>query len=630
MTFLEAAFEVLRREGKPLHFKELTKLAIKYDLLSVVGRDPEQMMQTRLQAEVRRPSSELIRTSPGVFGLRSYPPKSEAPAAPARDTREPRESSPRASGKSAGQLELPGGDKASAEGGKKRSRGSRGGKGKTAESAAPATEAASTTATAPAGDTADVSPAEPAAAPIAAPVVAPAAAPAAGETAVATPETKPSGSRSERGRGRRGRGEKPPVAEAKPKEAPVAAAEPADAAPVTETVAEAPADAPPIAESARSPIPAPPAEAPASRAPSASTPPILAPPSAGTPIPVLPSTASPSAQHRPHVPSAGTPRPPRPTPAPAAPGGGHAPLVPVGSGIHPSSVLMPAGAPVGPVPGPAPAPAAAPQPQQPRPEPVPRVMTLADAAYDVLRGSSEGRPLPARQIAEIGVKRRLLRGEANDLGRALRAALVREQRQRDSDGLRPRIRSMGQGQYMLSDRKLEPELYNAERELLDRLNRAREATRVALRRRLRSLQGGSFELLMRLLLERLGMLGAEIVKRGDGVAYYGGTQTRGSRSIKILVAVRPGEAELSREAIGELRAGLKARSYDEGLVLTAGRASAAALTEAAAASNQGPIDVYDQEALTELLFKHQIGIRRMQLPMDYLDTDLWSELVEPS
>ena len=76
MTFLEAAVEVLRREGKPLHFKELTRLAIKFDLLSVVGREPDAMMQTRLQAEVRRPTSELVRTSPGVFGLRSYPARS--------------------------------------------------------------------------------------------------------------------------------------------------------------------------------------------------------------------------------------------------------------------------------------------------------------------------------------------------------------------------------------------------------------------------------------------------------------------------------------------------------------------------------------------------------------------------
>ncbi|HRI51933.1 MAG TPA: winged helix-turn-helix domain-containing protein, partial [Pseudomonadota bacterium] len=105
MTFLEAAVEVLRREGKPLHFKELTRLAIKYDLLSVVGRDPESMMQTRLQAEVRRPSSDLVRQSPGVFGLRSYPPKGGR-GEPARA-----EAGQGASGKSAGnsgsQLELP-------------------------------------------------------------------------------------------------------------------------------------------------------------------------------------------------------------------------------------------------------------------------------------------------------------------------------------------------------------------------------------------------------------------------------------------------------------------------------------------------------------------------------------------
>ena len=38
-------------------------------------------------------------------------------------------------------------------------------------------------------------------------------------------------------------------------------------------------------------------------------------------------------------------------------------------------------------------------------------MALADAAYDVLRGSSDTRPLSNRQIAEIALKRRLVRGE---------------------------------------------------------------------------------------------------------------------------------------------------------------------------------------------------------------------------
>lgn len=250
---------------------------------------------------------------------------------------------------------------------------------------------------------------------------------------------------------------------------------------------------------------------------------------------------------------------------------------------------------------------------------------MADAAFDVLRGSSEGRPLTHRQIADIALKRRLLRGETNDVARALRAALVREQRQRDCDGLRPRMRTVGPGQYMLAERRLEPDLYNAERDFLDRLNRTREATRVALRRRVRQLAPGAFELLMRVLLERIGLAGTELVKRGEAVAYYGGTQTRGTRSVKLLCAIRPGEAELSREAVGELRAGLRARNYDEGLILCAARASTAAVAEVSAVPG---IELYDQDALTDLLIRNQLGVRRMTLPIDYLDTELFSELLD--
>ena len=41
MTFLEAAIEVLKREGKPLELRRLAELAVRHNLLSVVGRDPE-------------------------------------------------------------------------------------------------------------------------------------------------------------------------------------------------------------------------------------------------------------------------------------------------------------------------------------------------------------------------------------------------------------------------------------------------------------------------------------------------------------------------------------------------------------------------------------------------------------
>jgi hypothetical protein len=254
-------------------------------------------------------------------------------------------------------------------------------------------------------------------------------------------------------------------------------------------------------------------------------------------------------------------------------------------------------------------------------------MPLADAAYDVLRGSSDGRAVHFRQIAEIALKRRLVRGELSDVSRALRAALLREQRQREADGLRQRIRSLGQGQYSLGERKLEPDLYGAERDMLDRVNRTREATRVALRRRLRVMPAGPFELLMRLLLERMGMVNAELVKRGDGVAYYGGTLNRGSRSLKVLCAVRAGESEISREAIGELRAGVKLRSFDEGMLLCAARLGAPAAAEVTAAPG---LEVYDHDALSELLVRHQLGVRRLLLPIDYLDAELFNELLDQS
>ncbi len=80
MTFLEAALEILKRERRPLHFKELTEKATERKLLTFVGRTPEVTMQTQLTAAVKKaPGSPFVRVKPGVFGLLRYP---EAPAEP--------------------------------------------------------------------------------------------------------------------------------------------------------------------------------------------------------------------------------------------------------------------------------------------------------------------------------------------------------------------------------------------------------------------------------------------------------------------------------------------------------------------------------------------------------------------
>src|ERR1044071_6091783 len=88
MTFLEAALDILKREGRPLHYKELTERAMTKKLLTFVGRTPEVTMQTQLTAAVKKaPGAPFVRVKPGVFGLLRYPEmppeekaKDEAPA----------------------------------------------------------------------------------------------------------------------------------------------------------------------------------------------------------------------------------------------------------------------------------------------------------------------------------------------------------------------------------------------------------------------------------------------------------------------------------------------------------------------------------------------------------------------
>jgi hypothetical protein len=71
MTFTEAAIEVLRREGKPLHFKKLAEIAIRENLLDHVGKIPEETMAGQLAAHCRLPRAErrVIAVQPGTFAL---------------------------------------------------------------------------------------------------------------------------------------------------------------------------------------------------------------------------------------------------------------------------------------------------------------------------------------------------------------------------------------------------------------------------------------------------------------------------------------------------------------------------------------------------------------------------------
>ena len=74
MTFTEAAIEVLRREGKPLHFKKIAEIAVRESLLDHVGKIPDDTMADQLVAHCRlpRPERRVIPVQQGTFALAEW------------------------------------------------------------------------------------------------------------------------------------------------------------------------------------------------------------------------------------------------------------------------------------------------------------------------------------------------------------------------------------------------------------------------------------------------------------------------------------------------------------------------------------------------------------------------------
>jgi hypothetical protein len=108
MTFLEAAIVVLQRESRPLHFREITKRAISMDLLSHVGKAPEQTMRARLAAAVHRAKNpEVIRTGQGIYSAASNGGAHDAPSvASERPPRSKRRRSRKAKSNGGGSADL--------------------------------------------------------------------------------------------------------------------------------------------------------------------------------------------------------------------------------------------------------------------------------------------------------------------------------------------------------------------------------------------------------------------------------------------------------------------------------------------------------------------------------------------
>lgn len=70
-TFKQAAIEVLKKAGKPLHFNDITKLALENGLLETQGASPEQTMNTQLLRDIKqkKDASNFVKVGPATYAI---------------------------------------------------------------------------------------------------------------------------------------------------------------------------------------------------------------------------------------------------------------------------------------------------------------------------------------------------------------------------------------------------------------------------------------------------------------------------------------------------------------------------------------------------------------------------------
>jgi len=73
-SFKDIAYQILKKEGKPLHYREITALAIKKGLIKTEGKTPWATMNAQLSMDIVKngEKSEFIRTDPGFFTLFNF------------------------------------------------------------------------------------------------------------------------------------------------------------------------------------------------------------------------------------------------------------------------------------------------------------------------------------------------------------------------------------------------------------------------------------------------------------------------------------------------------------------------------------------------------------------------------
>jgi hypothetical protein len=572
MTFIEAAAEVLRQAGKPLHYKEITELAIAQNLLSHVGKTPEVTMSHRLTSAVKKDDKEvpIVKVKPGIFALREWDGKKpkKGASAPAAEATPPGEEKTAAMAEDDGDdgaalddaeedgvevnaLEIEAALRGASDGGDRSADGHVGrhdedddeaGERKTPVSGDEALRADLAASGAELFDDEDDDD-QPILAPLSQPGAAPGAPP--GE-----------GGRRRRRRRRRGRG-----------------GAPGDAA---------------------GGFPQGEARGGGTRSGEASQPRLDRAEGAIQPTPIVSIDGESNGEREPRD-AYGASRPVVRDRQQIMAGGQPTGIdIPLGEGDELAG------------------------------------RELADAAAIVLSTFDRNAgPVQVRAVAEALLRRGRLQGDPLLAASQASASMRADNLRRSANGQRPRFRFSNGARVALTEWMLGGDLLRLEQDVVAAVDRYREASRRVLLRKLQELPGHALIELVVLALERVGMTNVKAVRRAGspgGEAHFSAVHKTGSDAIPTAIVIRKDGREIGRERVTDLRGALHHYGpASAGWLVTTGQCLSGAREEAAA-PGAPPVALYDGLTLAKLLEEIEVGVIKTRFSVAIPDLELLETL----
>jgi restriction endonuclease Mrr len=205
------------------------------------------------------------------------------------------------------------------------------------------------------------------------------------------------------------------------------------------------------------------------------------------------------------------------------------------------------------------------------------------------------------------------------------ASLRADNLRRSAVSQRARFRFASSARIALTDWALGPDLARLELDVIQAVERYREASRRTMLRRLQELPGHAFAELALLALERVGMVNVRSVRRAGspgGEGHFSATHKTGTDEIRTALVIRKDGRELGRERVSDLRGALHHYGpASAGWLITTGQVLSGAREEAST-PNAAPIALFDGLSLCKLLEDNDVAVIKTRFPIAIPDLEL--------